>query len=181
MASETENKQGGARVRVPPPLVFLIAIGAGVLLETYVLSVPSPLHGVRFGAAFILALPGVALVFSALHLFERTGQKPEPWKPSPVLIARGPYRYSRNPMYLSMGLFECAIGLAFDNLWIVILSAPALLAVHHLAVLPEERYLTGRFGESYRRYMAAVPRYIGARDLSEIGTTRSIDGQEGAD
>jgi protein-S-isoprenylcysteine O-methyltransferase Ste14 len=59
-----------------------------------------------------------------------------------------------------MMLLEIAVGLLFADLWIVLLSGPALLVVHHLAVLPEEAYLSKEFGESYQRYRAAVRRYL---------------------
>jgi len=122
----------------------------------------------RFACVWVLLITGISLSLSALWLFQRSGQEPEPWKPSPNLIGRGPYRFSRNPIYLSMVLLQSAFGLVFDNLWIVMLALPALLVVHYTAVLPEERYLVDRFGDAYSRYTAAVPRYLGwrSRNLS---------------
>ena len=55
---------------------------------------------------------------------------------------------------------EIGLGLAVNNLWISLFAAPALLAVHVIAVLPEERYLSEKFGESYRAYAARVRRYL---------------------
>jgi protein-S-isoprenylcysteine O-methyltransferase Ste14 len=162
--SAVESRQGGANVRVPPPLVFLAFIGMGVLLHVYVHALPVPLaRAARLAAALATGLAGLGLCLSTLQLFVRSGQNPEPWKPTPSLIAVGAYRFSRNPMYLGMLLIQVASGLAFDNLWITLLALPALGAVHHLAVLPEERYLTHKFGESYVAYMASVPRYVGPR------------------
>jgi len=117
----------------------------------------------RFACVWVLLVAGIALSISALFLFQSSGQEPEPWKPSPLLIGRGPYRLSRNPIYVSMVLLQSAFGLVFDNLWVVMLSLPALLVVHYTAVLPEERYLADRFGDAYSKYIASVPRYLGWR------------------
>lgn len=96
----------------------------------------------------------------AHKLFKRTGQNPVPWTPSPELILEGPYRFTRNPMYLGLTLFQVGIGFAINNLWISLFAAPALLVVHFIAVLPEERYLTEKFGESYKAYLVKVRRYL---------------------
>ena len=162
--SATQSRQGGANVQVPPPLVFLVSGSVGVLLDSagYPLSVPLG-KTLRLACVWALLVAGIALSISALFLFQRSGQEPEPWKPSPLLIGRGPYRFSRNPIYLSLVLLQSAFGLVFENLWVVMLSLPALLVVHYTAVLPEERYLADRFGDAYNRYTASVPRYLGWR------------------
>ena len=97
---------------------------------------------------------------SARVHFARTGQSPIPWKPSPSLILRGPYRYTRNPMYVGMTLVEVGLGLAANNLWIALFALPALVIVHVIAVRPEERYLAEKFGASYKEYLAQVRRYL---------------------
>jgi protein-S-isoprenylcysteine O-methyltransferase Ste14 len=145
---DTQNPQGGARVRFPPPLVFLGGIVFGLLIGV-VQPLPAPLGVVpRLACSVVLGLLGVALILSASQLFSQTGQDPKPWMPSPELILRGPYRFTRNPMYLGMTLLQSALGVGCDNLWAILLSPVALLIVHHIAVLPEERYLRARFGRA---------------------------------
>src|SRR5262249_2761227 len=151
----------GAHVRFPPPLVFLGGILLGVACEYVV--VPAPVPVARAFSAIggvLLLIAGLGFIASARTLFTRTGQSPIPWKPSPSLILQGPYRFTRNPMYLGATLTQLGVGLAFNNLWITLFAIPALLAVHFIAVLPEERYLTQKFGESYTRYLARVRRYL---------------------
>ena len=63
-------------------------------------------------------------------------------------------------MYLGITLFELGLGLAANNLWISLFAVPALLTVHFIAVLPEEKYLSEKFGESYKIYLAQVRRYL---------------------
>lgn len=117
-------------------------------------------RGLRLAAAVLILACGVSLVASARILFKRTGQNPIPWKPTPELILQGPYRFTRNPMYVGVTLFVIGLGLAVNNLWISLFAAPALLVVHFIAALPEERYLAAKFGESYRSFLAQVRRYL---------------------
>jgi len=63
-------------------------------------------------------------------------------------------------MYIGVTLVELGLGLALNNLWISLFAVPALLTVHFIAVLPEERYLSEKFGESYKVYLAQVRRYL---------------------
>lgn len=157
----TNSVERGAQVRFPPPLAFLGGILLGVACEYVVVPAPVPVRRM-IGAigGLLLLVAGVGFIASARIHFTRTGQSPIPWKPSPELIVKGPYRFTRNPMYLGMTLFEVGLGLAVNNLWISLFAVPALAAVHVLAVLPEERYLSEKFGESYKAYLAQVRRYL---------------------
>jgi protein-S-isoprenylcysteine O-methyltransferase Ste14 len=150
------GSQGGARVRIAPPLWFALAIGLGALLP-----------GLRFRwgatavALSVVAIGcGLALGGFAVGWFRRTGQDPRPWTPSPELIVQGPFRFSRNPMYVSMTLIALGIAAILGRGWIAALALAALVAVHFTAVLPEERYLADRFGEPYLRYKSRVRRYL---------------------
>jgi protein-S-isoprenylcysteine O-methyltransferase Ste14 len=159
--AQSNPAEKGARVRFPPPLVFLGGILLGVACAYVVAPAPLPV-GRTAGvvAALVLLAAGVSLAASARVLFSRTGQSPVPWKPSPELILQGPYRFTRNPMYVGLTLVQAGLGLAMNNLWIVLFALPALLTVHLIAVRPEERYLTEKFGESYTRYLSRVRRYL---------------------
>lgn len=160
MSSQVQSPQGGARVRLPPPLVFLGLILAGAFAHHR-----RPLHchlprPVTLGAGGLLVTAAIALFISSLRLFRSTGQHPRPWLPTPSLIIEGPYRFSRNPIYVAMMLVQIGIGFLLDDAWIIILSPASLIAVHFIAVRPEEAYLLDKFGESYRKYLASVRRYL---------------------
>ena len=156
-----QNKEGGARVRFPPPLVFLISIFLGVVLQRAVRPLTIPVgRPLRVTGGIVLIAVAVCLFVSALALFRRTGQHPRPWKPTPELIPNGPYRFTRNPMYVAMTLVVLGLGIALNDLWVSLFAPASLLAVHFMAVLPEERYLAEKFGESYRGYVARVQRYL---------------------
>src|SRR5262249_1690026 len=149
------------QVQFPPPLVFLGGVLLGVACEFGVTRAPVPI-GRAFSASggLLLLIAGVSLIASARIHFTRTGQSPIPWKPSPSLIVRGPCRFTRNPMYVGVPLVELGLGVAVNNLWISVFAIPALLTVHFIAVLPEEQYLSQKFGDSYETYRAHVRRYF---------------------
>lgn len=154
------DPRGGARVRLPPPLVFLVAIGVGVGLR-YVVA-PPPLPGsTTVHRIFGLLLVGwaLALGFWAFGWFKKSGQNPAPWKESPSLLIEGPYRFTRNPMYVSMVVLQFGIGWLVGNGWIVFAALFAWIVVHYTAVLPEEAYLEEKFGDAYREYKKKVRRY----------------------
>lgn len=158
---DLQSRHGGARVTVPPPLLFLAALAAGVLVDRLVTrwAVPGGV-AVRVALSALAIVAGLALGGPAIRLFHRTGQDPKPWQPTPELVFRGPYRFTRNPMYVGMTLLTIGLGVASGTVWTLPLAFAALAAVHVLAVLPEERYLTARFGAPYREYKARVHRYL---------------------
>jgi protein-S-isoprenylcysteine O-methyltransferase Ste14 len=157
---QAESGERGADVRLPPPAVYVAFVLLGVALRYAMeLSVPGPRYvGIAAGVAIVLA--GFWLIADAVKLFQRTGQHPAPWQPSPELVLSGAYRFTRNPMYLGMSCIQIGLGLAFNNPWISLLAPFSILMVHFIAVVPEERYLTEKFGESYKLYLTKVRRYL---------------------
>ncbi|HXJ14897.1 MAG TPA: isoprenylcysteine carboxylmethyltransferase family protein, partial [Candidatus Limnocylindrales bacterium] len=117
-------------------------------------------RNLALAAGVVVLLGGLWLIVGAWTLFKRTGQDPKPWKPTPEIVLSGPYRFTRNPMYLGLTCIQIGVGLALNNLWISLLAAISLLTVHFIAVIPEENYLTEKFGDSYRGYLVKVRRYL---------------------
>ena len=158
--SQAGSGESGANVRLPPPAIYVafILLGAG-LRYAAALTLPGP-RFISLAAGLAIIVAGFWLIADAIKLFRRTGQEPAPWKPSPELVLNGAYRFTRNPMYLGLTCIQAGLGLALNNLWIALLAPFSLLAVHFLAVVPEEKYLTEKFGESYRSYLTKVRRYL---------------------
>jgi protein-S-isoprenylcysteine O-methyltransferase Ste14 len=151
----------GARVRFPPPLVYLLSIAVGLVVQYAALSLRLGLPiAARIAAGAVVTVAGLALVASAFGLFRKSGQDPAPWKPTPSLVFEGPYRFTRNPMYVGMTAVQVGVGLIADSVWVVGLAAVSLLIVHVIAVLPEEKYLTEKFGAPYEQYLRRVRRYL---------------------
>ncbi len=83
-----------------------------------------------------------------------------PFKPTTAIVSSGPFRFTRNPLYLSVTLIYLGLTLAVNTWWAFLLLGPVLLFIHFGVVLREERYLERRFGESYREYRLRVRRYL---------------------
>jgi protein-S-isoprenylcysteine O-methyltransferase Ste14 len=158
--NETNEKKGAA-VRFPPPFVPLIALALGMVLHWFVpLSTPIARGAPRFVIGGGLVVLGVALMAMAFGWFRKTGQDPAPWEESPELIVEGVYRWTRNPMYLSMGMLQAGLGILFASVWPLILVPATWSVIYQIAIRHEETYLSQKFGESYERYRTDVRRWI---------------------
>jgi protein-S-isoprenylcysteine O-methyltransferase Ste14 len=155
-----QEGERGAKVRFPPPLVYLASILLGVAMRYTAGPLAVAYRYLALTAGVAVLLGGLWLIVGAWRLFRQTGQDPKPWKPTPEIVLSGPYRFTRNPMYLGLTCIQIGLGLALNNLWISLLAAFSLLAVHFIAVIPEENYLTEKFGDSYRGYLVKVRRYL---------------------
>jgi protein-S-isoprenylcysteine O-methyltransferase Ste14 len=113
----------------------------------------------RVGIALLLAALGGWLIFRANVVFRRAGTAFEPWKPTSTIATAGIYGRTRNPMYQGFFIMGLGIAVVMRSDWGALMLIPAGLIVHYGVVLREERYLKQKFGDGYRRYMAAVPRY----------------------
>jgi protein-S-isoprenylcysteine O-methyltransferase Ste14 len=83
-----------------------------------------------------------------------------PVRPATALITEGPFRFTRNPLYLSLALLYLGIALGLGVLWPIVLLPALMLLVQQLVVLREEAYLESRFGDAYRTYRKRVRRWL---------------------
>ena len=143
------------RVFVPPPLMLAAFVGTGLLIDCGPLA-----NRLVLAAAVIVGLAGLGLIASALGLFFRSKTRPEPWQPASFLVAAGPYRFTRNPMYLGMILVGLAVALAFSSIAAAMLSLLTALIVDRIVIRREEAYLTRRFGKDYQAYCDKVRRWL---------------------
>ena len=143
------------RVIVPPPLIVAASVGIGLLVD----GGPRASAFLLLGAA-LLGAAGLGLILTALGLFFRSKTRPEPWRPASVLVASGPYRYTRNPMYLGLTLVGLALALAFTSVAAALLTALAALIIDRTVITHEEAYLHRRFGSAYGRYCERVRRWL---------------------
>ena len=158
MNNETTD---GAAVRFPPPLSYLAVLATGIALNELIWPLPFAFSGnIRLAIALAIAAPSIALGAGALRLFRATGQDPRPWVATPEIVRTGVYRFTRNPMYLSLALLQAAIGIGLDNLWVVLLAPFSCLLVQITAIRPEEAYLEGKFGSEYIDYKESVRRWL---------------------
>lgn len=156
-----DESRDGASVRIPPPLFPLATILLGVALQRWwpiPLELPAPAR--YWVGGIIVAAAVLGLGLRAVILFRRTGQSEIPWKPTPEMVFDGPFRLSRNPMYLQMVIVCLGVFVILANAWILILTPVCALLLQHFAILPEEAYLERKFGEDYLRYKRSVRRWV---------------------
>jgi protein-S-isoprenylcysteine O-methyltransferase Ste14 len=142
-----------------PPLIWLVNAVISVLVHLFI-RLPIMRYSMCLvcGIVFIILAPTLAL--SALITMKATGTNVDPGKPALVIVRGGPFRFTRNPMYLALCLLQIALGF-FLNDWITLMFVvPLALIFHYGVVLREERYLTAKFGEPYLQYKRQVPRWI---------------------
>jgi len=114
--------------------------------------------------ALVLAAAGTALYSLCLATFLHVGQgTPAPIDPPTFLVAVGPYRYVRNPMYVAVAAIVAAEALLFRSPAMAAYGGILFAAFHAFVVLYEEPTLHSRFGDSYDRYRSRVPRYLPRR------------------
>ena len=147
-------------VVVRPPIAWaLTAIAAFALDWLYPLpflpgAVPAgPLGGIVF-------LAGLALLIWAATTFRRAGTNVQTSQPTSTIVSDGPYRYTRNPIYLGMFLGLVGLAVGFDSLWSLILLVPFYAVIRYGVVAREEAYLELKFGDVFRAYKARVRRWL---------------------
>lgn len=147
----------GPGVRVPPPiLVALILVLAWALRR--LLPVPLGLAVPALGNLVFVAALG--LVLWAVLVLVRAGTDPRPDKPDKALVEGGPFRFSRNPVYLGFVLLVLGFALRWGDLWGWVAVAATQQALARLVIAREEPYLEARFGAAYTGYAARVRRWV---------------------
>ncbi|MEO8083685.1 MAG: isoprenylcysteine carboxylmethyltransferase family protein [Ardenticatenales bacterium] len=142
-----------------PPILYA---GAFLLMLALRHFWPMPIFArpIALWPGIALIALGAATVIWGRQTLVAAGTNVNPGQPATTIVSSGPYRFSRNPIYVAVTLLFIGLTLAFDTWWGVALLVPVLLVMHFGVVLREERYLERKFGESYRQYRAGVRRYV---------------------
>lgn len=151
-----------ADVRVVPPLVYLAALVLGFLMQW---RWPVPLAREQGIAVFLaigvaLCVIGAWLVAQALRGFRAAHTSVVPVRPTTALVMRGPYRYTRNPMYLGLALVSAGIALAANALWPLLFLPFVIAVINRKVIVREEKYLSRKFGGEYEVYRRRTRRWI---------------------
>jgi len=149
----------GLDIVIPPPLIYifalLIGIGLNYLWPTSLL--PSFW---AFAAGAVLIVVSILIMPPVLLRFRRAGTTFDVRKVASTLITDGPYRFSRNPTYVSLTLLYVGLGGIFNNVWILIFVVPLFLVIDLWIVRREETHLEEKFGEAYLRYKLVTRRWL---------------------
>ncbi len=153
------DNQDNPGIRIPPPLIYLLPLVLGLLLDrrTHVPFLPR-------GVSRIIGWPLVVVGALLGGWFRRTMRDADAPvrtdKPVPRLTTDGPFRYTRNPGYLSLAMIYAGIAVLRNALWIILLLPAALFVIQREVIGREERYLERTFGEEYVAYKARVRRWV---------------------
>src|SRR5947207_11287414 len=129
--------------------MWVVAAVIRVLVDFFVIKCPFMSYSACLVCGIALVFLAPTLALSALVTMKKAGTNVNPAEPALTIVRGGPYRLTRNPMYLALCLLQVALGF-FLNDWITLLFVvPLALIMHYGVVLREERYLTAKFGEPY--------------------------------
>ncbi len=157
MAAKTDS----AGVRFPPPLIYLGALLLGFAAERFVALRSFGIDWWLLTAAgVLLSAAGAAVMLAAARQFRRLGTKIPPSRPTTHIARTGPYRWTRNPMYLGMASIYAGLAIGYDEPVAFLLLPLVLIAIQTQVIAREECYLEARFGDDYLRYKAEVRRWL---------------------
>jgi protein-S-isoprenylcysteine O-methyltransferase Ste14 len=153
------DDQDNPGIKVPPPLIYLLPLVLGLLLDRRrpVSFLP---RGAARGLGWSLLVGGVALNGWFLRTIRKTDVPIRTDKPVPRLTTEGPFCYSRNPSYLALAMIYAGIASVRNSLWAMLLLAPAVWVMQREVIGREERYLERTFGEEYLAYKGKVRRWV---------------------
>jgi protein-S-isoprenylcysteine O-methyltransferase Ste14 len=157
--SKPEGRPDSPGVIMFPPFLYV-----GTLLAGLVLNFIWPIHlfhsvWARLGGAGLLLASG-ALAITAQRTMKRAGTNVLPSQPSLNIVSSGPYRFTRNPIYVANATAYLGLALILNTLWPVFLFVPMLIVLDWGIIRREERYLEAKFGDTYLAYKERVRRWI---------------------
>ena len=157
---DNDRQQETAKLGIfRPPLIYAASIVIGLALHWMW---PRPLlSGVALGplgSALIVA--SLLLLGVSVQRFRAAGTPVPARKPTTAIVRTGPYRFSRNPIYVAFSLLQLGIAVWVNSWWLVATLAAAIAIVHYVVIPREEQYLDARFGAEYRDYKASARRWL---------------------
>jgi len=142
-----------------PPLVYSSLIVVGAILE-YLWRLPFLPDAIAVPLGILLVVAAVALFVASVGKFRAAGTPVPGNQPTTAIVRVGPYRLSRNPIYLAFSLLHLGIAIWANSLWLVATLIAAILVMALVVIPREESYLERRFGADYLDYKNSVRRWI---------------------
>lgn len=156
------ERKPGPGIKVPPPAIFVVTFLIAAFLEAALLRIRILEHStsaLRMTGYGLLAA-GVAIAVWGALTFRRHHTSVLPFRAATALVQSGPYRFTRNPMYLGMTIAHLGGALALNAMWPIILLPMALVLLYRLVIRKEEAHLAEVFGEEYAGYRRRVRRWL---------------------
>lgn len=156
--AERQTKGGPNPGLLRPPIIFLVSILLGIALNW---AWSLPFRPATLGLLGPLLTLCAALLFLLSYLeFRAAGTSVRGSKRSSTIVRTGPYRFSRNPIYLSFILFVLGLSFWLNNLWLLVTLFPAVGIIAAVVIPREEKFLDHTFGDQYSSYKASVRRWL---------------------
>lgn len=157
--ADYRDERDNPGIKLPPPLIYLLPLVLGVILDTRA-HVPFLPRGVARTLGWPLLGGGVALNGWFLRTIRQADVPLRTDKPVPRLTIEGPFRYTRNPSYLALAMIYAGIAVLRNSLWAIVLLPLAVSVIQREVIEREERYLERAFGEEYLAYKRRVRRWV---------------------
>lgn len=146
-------------VIAPAPLLYGAAFLMGMVLHSFFPKLILPMQ-VAPWTGIVLLSAGAALAVWSRRTMEGANTNVHPALPATTLVITGPFRFSRNPMYVARTVLYLGLGVLVNALCVLVVLVPLLLVMQYGVIKPEERYLEAKFGDVYRQYRAGVRRWL---------------------
>jgi len=144
---------------VRPPLVYLSAIVLGLVVHVLWPRHIVP-HSLGVPVCALLTLAAVTLFIYAVRTFRVAGTPIPGNRPTTTIVRTGPYRFSRNPIYLAFSLFQLGLAVWVNSFSLLLTLIPAIALMSSVVIPREEHYLEARFPSEYASYKASVRRWL---------------------
>ncbi|MEI6558737.1 MAG: isoprenylcysteine carboxylmethyltransferase family protein [Rhodospirillaceae bacterium] len=159
MTAPDPHPRDRAEIIALPPVIFAVFVVLGLVLGLS-WRLPLPLGGLGLwlgGGVIAIALTNAGW---AIRAMKRQRTEINPRRPTTAIVDTGPFRYTRNPLYLSLVLLFAGLSLGLESASMLMLALPLVIVLRQGVIMPEERYLTAKFGDDYRRYQTRVRRWL---------------------
>jgi len=158
MNTSIDDKHGPG-VSLHPPVIFAISILAGVGLNNFwPRAMPYGLQDHVYGIGLI-AVAALLAIWARLE-FYRADTDVRADTPDSTLLTSGPYRFTRNPLYIVLTLAQLTAAVWLNNLWVLLLTIPSVVVISLYVIAREEHYLETLFGQQYLDYKKRVRRWL---------------------
>lgn len=146
-------------VMAPPPVLYLGAVVSGLCIQFF-----DPIHlfqgWLSIGIGILLIIGSSIVILWGIRTMKHAGTNVNPERPATAIVQTGPFRFSRNPLYISMSILQLGLATALSSFWLVATLVIVLFIMTWGVILREERYLEKKFGQEYMDYKLRVRRWL---------------------
>jgi protein-S-isoprenylcysteine O-methyltransferase Ste14 len=145
-----------------PPLIWAVTVFISLVVHFFVVRLPMSIlpRAISLGIAIVLFIIAPLLAIPAIWRMKAAGTNVHPSEPTTTIVRGGPYRFTRNPMYLALTLLQIGVAFVLNDAITFLFAAALALTLHFGVILREERYLEAKFGEEYLALKRSVRRWI---------------------